>query len=190
VSFSIGREDEMGIEDVVAVLARRLPATSAAVRQDLAKAYLAGEEAHALARTTGTGPVPTTLGTERAELLAFVSRALGRLLTEDEISALLRITTSAARAVRRNMLAVYDDLPVLALKSAFEGARRDGRGSAGDIKDGYRVRFSTTERMEIAVTELDRQGFLREVLESSGTRHVLLIDQTFPIGNAIPASRK
>jgi hypothetical protein len=102
---------------------------------------------------------------------------------------LLRITTSAARSVRKTMLAVYDDLPVLALKSAFADARRDGRGSAGDIIDGYRVRFKTPERMEIAQTELDRQGFLWEVVESSGSRRVLLIDPTFPIDDAVAAEK-
>ncbi len=171
------------------VLARRLPATDQTERERLAKSYLAGVEAHATARTTGVGPVPTTLGTERAELLAFVSRAMGRLLTEDEIAALLRITTSAARAVGRTMLAVYDDLPVLALKAAFAGARRDGRGTHGDVEDGYRVRFSTLEKMELAQTELDRQGFLWEVMESSGSRHVLLIDPAFPIAEAMPGSK-
>jgi len=176
----------MSMQDVAAVLARRLPATKPTERDSLAKAYLAGVQAHAEARTTGTGPVPTNLGTERAELLAYVSRSMGRLLTEDEIAALLRITTTAARAVSRNMLAVYDDLPVLALKAAFTSARRDGRGSAGDIKDGYRVRFSTPEKMEIAKAELERQGFLWEPLESSGSRHVLLIDKTFPIDETIP----
>jgi hypothetical protein len=178
----------MSAEAIAAVLARRLPATPKAVRDALAKAYLAGVQDHALARTTGTGPVPTSLGTERAELLAFVSRAMKRLLTEDEISALLRITKSAARTARQNMLAVYDDLPVLALKAAFNGARRDGRGSHGAIEDGYRVRFSSQEKMEIAQTELDRQGFLWEVVESSGSLHSLLIDQAFPIEDAIPKS--
>jgi hypothetical protein len=175
----------MGSKEIEAVLARRLPATSAADRARVAKAYLAGVEAHAEARTTGTGPVPTGLGSERAELLTFVSRALGRLLTEDEIAALLRITTSTARAVRRTMLAVYDDLPVLALKAAFIGAKRNGRGSAGTIKDGYRVAFGSDEKMNIAQTELERQGYLWELMESSGSQHVLLIDQSFPIGEAI-----
>lgn len=176
----------MNRQELDAVLARRLPATSAVERQRLAKAYLSGVEAHALARTTGSGPVPTALGTERAELVAFVSRALGRLLTEDEVSALLRVTTSAARAVRRNMLAVYDDLPLLALRAAFSGASRDGRGSSGEVNDGYRVKLSTAEKMEIAQNEVERQGFLCEVLESTGSRHVLLIDPAFPIDQALP----
>lgn len=183
------RRIEMSVQEIAAALGRRLPNADSVARENLANAYLAGVEAHAHARTTGIGPVPTNLGTERAELLAFVSRAMGRLLTEDEIAALLRITTSTAKALRRNMLAVFDDLPVLALKAAFIGARRDGRGSAGDIEDGYRVRFSTREKLEIAQTELDRQGFLWELLEASGSRHVLLIDQAFPITEAVPGSK-
>lgn len=173
--------------DIERVLARRLPAVSEDERKRLTAAYIAGVQNHATARTTGVGPVPTTLATERAELLACISRSMERLLTEDEIAALLRITTSAARSVRKTMLAVYDDLPVLALKSAFAGARRDGRGSAGDIVDGYRVRLKTPERMEIAQTELDRQGFLWEVAESSGSRRVLLIDPMFPIDDTVSA---
>jgi hypothetical protein len=166
-------------------LARRLPTLSEADRQRLVDSYFQGVDDQAEARTIGTGPVPTTLATERAELLAFVSRALGRLITEDEIAALLRVTRTTARAIRRTMLAVYDDLPVLALKAAFLGARRDGRGSSGDVENGYRIRFSSEEKLEIAQDELDRQGFLWELLESTGSRHVLLIDSLFPIDEVL-----
>jgi hypothetical protein len=174
----------MGADEITKVLARRLPTLLAADRKRLADAYLKGVLDHAQARTTGSGPVPTALGPERAELLAHVCRALGRLLTEDEIAALLRVTPTTGRTLRKNMLALYDDLPALALKAAFAGAKRDGRGSIGDIKDGYRVRFPTVETMEIARQEVDRQGFLWEVAESTGSRHVLLIDAAFPIGEA------
>jgi hypothetical protein len=159
-------------------------------REKLVDAYFQGVDDHAQARTIGLGPVPTALPTERSELLAFVSRSLGRLVTEDEIGALLRVTDTTARAIRRTMLAVYDDLPVLALRAAFLGARRDGRGSRGDVVDGYRVRFSSAEKLEIAQEELGRQGFLWELLESSGSRHVLLIDSTFPIDEALPTGTR
>ena len=171
----------MTTDEIQTVLKRRLPAYSDTERRRLAEAYLSGVEAQAIARTIGAGPVPTTLATERAEMLAHVSRALGRLLTEDEVAALLRVTDSAARAVERTMLAVYDDLPELALKAAFGGATRDGRGSSGDIKDGYRIKFSTAEKMGIAEEELSRQGFMWEVSEATNTRHVLLVDPAFPI---------
>jgi hypothetical protein len=176
-------------DDIARTLARRLPALPAAERKRLADAYLKGALDHAKARTTGSGPVPTALGAERAELLAHVCRALGRLLSEDEIRALLRVPPTTGRTLRTNMLALYDDLPALALKAAFAGARRDGRGSIGDIKDGYRVRFPTAESIEIARQEVDRQGFLWEVAESSGSRHVLLIDPAFPIAEANLSSK-
>src|SRR5437868_7126415 len=64
--------DFMSWKEISAALARRLPTTNEGQGEILAKAYLAGVEAQALARTTGTGPVPTQLGTERAELLAYV----------------------------------------------------------------------------------------------------------------------
>jgi hypothetical protein len=176
-------------DDIDSALARRLPSMDLDARRRLATAYLDAAVQHAAERTVGTGPIPTTLSAERAALIAYVSRKFERLLSEDEISALLRIPTSTARSVRRTMLAVYDDLPNLALKAAFTRAVRDGRGSQGEVKDGYRVKFSTRENMQITFSELQRQGYLCEVMESTGSRHVLLIDSSFPISQALPDSR-
>lgn len=167
-------------------LERRLPTSTPSGRGELAKAYRDGVAAHAIERTTGTGPVPSTLSAERAELLAHVSRNLGQLLSEVEIGALLRIPTTAAKSLRKTMLAVYDDLPLLSLKSAFIGAIRDGRGTAGEIKDGYRVKFASAEKLEIARAELARQGFLWELVTSSGSQHILLIDSRFSLDPVLP----
>jgi hypothetical protein len=177
-------------ERVGNVLGRRLPAVPASDRQRLVDAYLEGARASAVERTTGRGPIPTTLGSERGQLLAYVCRALGRLLTEDEIGALLRITSSAARTLQKNMLAVFDDLPDLVFKAAFERATRDGRGSEGDIQDGYRVKFSKAERLEMAKAELERRGLMCEVLEATATRHVLLVDPLFEIDAVLPEKRR
>lgn len=175
-------------DPIVAALARRLPTTDGAERAALAAAYRDGVLSHAIERTTGSGSVPTNLSTERAELVAHVCRALKRLLTEDEVAALLRIPATAAKTLRKTMLAVYDDLPLLGMQSAFVGASRDGRGSAGDITDGYRVKFSSAERMEIAQTELERQGYAWELVSSTGSRRILLIDSAFPIDDLLPAT--
>ena len=161
-------------------LSRRLPASGSTTIAALAKAYLTGVTAHAMERTTGSGTIPTNLSTERGDLLAHVSRALGRLLTEDEVAALLRIPTATARSLRRTMLAVYDDLPSLGLNTAFTGASRTGRGTVGDITNGYKVKFASAEKLDIARVELQRQGFKYEVVESTGSLHVLLIDAAFP----------
>jgi hypothetical protein len=123
-------------------------------------------------------------------MLTFVCREIGRLLNEDEIAALLRIPSTSARSVQKNMLAVYDDLPDLALKDAFKRATRDGRGSQGEIKDGYRIKFKHDEDMQLVRAELDRRGHLCEVMESTGSRHILLIDPEFPLDQFLPASSK
>lgn len=176
----------MAGDEIEQVLVRRLPGGEPGQIGDLARAYVTGVQDHAVARTTGTGPVPTNLSTERAELLSYVSRSLGRLPTEEEISGLLRVTLSAARSLSGTMLAVYDDLPVLALKTAFGGAEREGRGTAGAVVNGYIVVFASEEKMDTAVGELKRQHYLWETKESSGSRHVLLIDPRFPITEAVP----
>lgn len=175
-------------DPVEAALARRLGSLSATQITALATAYQDGVMRHAEARTNGSGPVPTTLGSERGELLAYVSRSLGRLLTEDEVSALLRIPPTTARSLRKQMLAVYDDLPDLGLQSAFVGAKRDGRADQGEISNGWRVKFSTAEKMDIARVELDRLGLMWEVMQASGSQHILLLDEKFPIDKWLPKS--
>jgi hypothetical protein len=168
-------------------LKRRLPTSTEPEREELAQAYRKGVLAHAEERTSGTGPVPTNLGTERGELLAFVCREMKRLLSEEEVAALLRIPVTTARSLRKNMLAVHDDLPDLGLRSAFAGAKRDGRGSAGDIQDGYRVKIASAEKLDLAQGELERRGYPYEALEVSASRRTLLIDSTFPIETVLPS---
>jgi hypothetical protein len=167
------------------VLARRLPTSQAAQRTRLASAYLRGVRDDALERTMGTGPVPTALSMERAGLVAHVCRAMGRVLTEEEIGALLRVPSATARSLRKTVLAVYDDVPQLSFTAAFDGAQRDGRGSAGALTDGYRVKFASAERMELAQTELERQGYPWEPMQASASVHVLLIDARFPLDDLL-----
>jgi hypothetical protein len=168
-------------ETLELALSRRLPSLRAETRTQLAIGYLSGVVDHAMTRTVGAGAVPTNLASERADLIAAVSRRCGRLIEADEIASLLRVTSSAAIAVRKTLLAVYDDLPDLALRSAFEGAARQGRGSKGAIVDGYKVRFATLERRLTAEDEFQRRGIPFEAGEQSKSVHELFLDPVFPI---------
>ncbi len=171
----------MDTSDIEEALRRRLPAHKDAERRRLARAYIDGVLDHAASRTAGKGPVPTTLAAERADLIAAVCRKCVRLLESNEIGALLRITSSAAAGVSRTLLAVYDDLPEMALRSAFVNTKRMGRGTKGAVTDGYKVRFASEERMKSAQRELQRQGYLYEIGESTRSVHELFIDKSFPI---------
>jgi hypothetical protein len=170
-------------------LTRRLPSSSPASRHQLAVAYLEGVVDHAVSRTTGSGSVPTNLGMERADLIAAISRRCQRLLEGDEIAALLRIASSAAGSVRRNLLAVYDDLPDLALRSAFVDATRNGRGTKGAISDGFKVRFATLERRLTAENELSCRGVVFEAGEQSMSVHELFVDADFAIDTYLPVTK-
>lgn len=176
----------MNISDVENALRRRLPTRGDTERRRLARAYIDGVIDHAASRTTGGGPVPTTLAAERADLIAAVCRKCERLLESDEIGALLRITGNAAAGVSRTLLAVYDDLPEMALRSAFVGAKRAGRGTKAAVTDGYKVRFASEERMASAQHEMQRRGFLYEIGESTRSVHELFIDKGFPIADHLP----
>lgn len=175
----------MDLTELDTALRRRLPAHGDQERKRLGKAYVDGVTDHAMARTLGVGPVPSTLSGERADLIAAVSRRLQRILSADEVAALLRITRTAAASVNKTLLAVYDDLPDLAMTSAFAGARRKGRGSKGEVVDGFKVRFASEERMTAAQRELERRGYYYEVGESSRSVHELFIDAALPIDDYV-----
>lgn len=124
----------------------------------LVAAYLAGLQRHALARTAGDGPVPTTLTAERAMLLVEVSRALGRVIEDHEVAALLRVSPAGARALRRTLLATYaDDADRLTLAWSLREARRGGRLRAEGVV-GTEIVFPDRDRRDAFVAHLQRRG--------------------------------
>jgi hypothetical protein len=111
-------KDEQGLLETV--VGRRV-----GVRSDgkvLVDAYLTAMARNAYARTVESGPVPTSLVTERSAILIEISRQLGRVIEDFEIEALFRVTPTQARSIRSTLLATYsDDADTLTLTWSMRG---------------------------------------------------------------------
>jgi hypothetical protein len=142
---------------VVAVLGRRLGITEEKAAA-LADNYLEGVKQHALARTIGGAAAPTSLTVDRAELIMAVCRARGDLLTEREIEALLRVTGSMARSIRRQVEAAYDDeVSEYLLGAALRGALTDGSGKFSSV-EGNRIVVRDKDARDQLLAECQRRG--------------------------------
>lgn len=122
----------------------------------LATAYLRASQRSAFDRTVANAPVPTSLTAERSALLIEVSRELGRLIEDFEVQAILRVTPSAARSIRRNLVATYaDDASDIAIRWALRGAVRGDRIKyLGNI--GTEVQLDSRERRDEFVVHAPR----------------------------------
>lgn len=143
-------------DQVKAALQRRLG--DAARAQKLADAFDAGLLAWGGEVTTGKGAVPTTLVSERVDLLLQVSMAAKALLTEREIAALLRVTPGTAKRLSNELRAVYEDtIQPYVYEYAFDGATKGAAGKQGGVI-GVRVEFASEEQLDAFLTEAKRTG--------------------------------
>src|SRR5438094_7808127 len=126
-----GQLTDAEVDRLGTTLANRLGRRSDGRR--LAEAYLHAVQWQAFERAVGSGPPVTALGSDRIDLLMHVSKELGRLITDEEVGALMRVTPGTARRWHRELLAVYaDEANPLALAWSLEDARRLGRGQEAD----------------------------------------------------------
>lgn len=144
-------------DELVVVLRRRLRVTEAAAAA-LADDYLRAVVQHALIRTIGGAATPTSLTSDRADLIMAVCRSRGGLVTVREIEALLRVTRAVAASIRRQIDAAYDDeVSEYRLGDALQGAARDGTGRFGSV-DGNRVVLRDQAAQDQFLAECERRG--------------------------------
>lgn len=177
------------VERLAATLEKRLGKRRDAGK--LAAAYLAAVQWQAFERTLGPGPPATSFAADRIDLLMHVSKQLDRLITDEEIGALMRVTPSVARRWHRELLAVYaDEANPLALKWSLEGARRLGRGEEGDVV-GEKIGFPSADRRDVFIEQLERVGQSVLVLHGEPRQpYVALADDSFPVSEHIAAKKR
>lgn len=143
--------------ELEAAITRRMGQSSTSSKT-LAAAYLRGVQEHALSRTVGGSPIPTSLTTDRAELVIAICREYKQLLTGREIEVLLRVTPSSAKSILRLVEAVYDDeVSKYLMAAAFRGATSDGSGKFGSV-DGNRVVLRDAAAVESLLEQCERSG--------------------------------
>jgi hypothetical protein len=124
----------------------------------LVDAAVAGAVDQAFELINGSGPVPTTMTTTKADQLRFVCQRAKRILTQREVEILFRVTTTTARAIMATMLATYEE----ALHEHFLARMRADVKVIPSGTDNTRLtwtlRFNDAASIDIAWTEIERLG--------------------------------
>lgn len=167
-------------DELTKVLVDRLGEKARA--SELANAYLAGMADYAVQRTTGQGGVPTTLVGERVELLLHVSKQLGRLISEREVAALLRVNPGTARRLHIELRSVHEDtMRPFVYRYALQNAKSDGKGEHAGV-GGVRVAFATEDQMEAFLTEAERTGLrVTRKRDEANLPWLLYVDPSFDL---------
>lgn len=147
----------------------------------LVDAALLGAIDQAFELVNGSGPVPTSMTTSKADQLRFICERAGRLLTQREVEILFRVTGTAARSIVTTMLATYEE----ALREKFVDRMRGDATvvPAGNDEDGlsWNLRFSEASTADVAWTELERLGLIG-VSERVGSRKIIVPQQVTDTG--------
>lgn len=136
-------------------------------------AALAGAIDQAFELVNGSGPVPTSMTTSKADQLRFICERAGRLLSQREVEIVFRVTGGAARSIVTTMLATYEE----ALREKFvDRMRADAKVIPSGSTEGgltWTLRFSETGTADVAWSELERLG-LSSVSERIGSRKITI----------------
>lgn len=153
----------------------------------LAEAYLHAVQWQAFERAVGSGPPATAFGSDRIDLLMHVSKELSRLITDEEIGALMRVTPATARRWHRELLAVYaDDANPLAISWSLEEARRLNRAEEAGVV-GEKVGFPSADSRDVFVEQMERLGHRVVILHGERTQPwVALVSDDFPLDDYLP----
>ncbi|MGO4362278.1 hypothetical protein [Terrabacter sp. RAF57] len=169
------------------VVARRLGARSES--KTLVDAYLTAMAKNAYSRTVESGPVPTSLVSERSAILIEISRQLGRVIEDFEIQALLRVTPPQARSMRSTLLATYsDDADVLTLTWSMRAAHQLGRETVDGL-NGTKVSLASEDRRDALISYAERAGVaVRTITDDDAHPWAVVLGDDFPKADLPPKS--
>jgi hypothetical protein len=149
----------------------------------LVDAMVDGAVDHAFELINGSGPVPTSMSTARADQLRWICERLGRLVTQREVEILFRITPTSARTILNTMLATYEE----GLHEQFLARMRDDAtvlpSGTEDAGLTWTLRFTEASTYETALSELARLDLLRQS-EAQASHHRVTVPRVAAAGGA------
>jgi hypothetical protein len=147
----------------------------------LVGAVLDGAIDHAFELINGSGPVPTSMSTAKADQLRWICERLGRLVTQREVEIVFRITPASARTILNTMLATYEE----GLHEHFLARMRDDASvlPSGSEEAGltWTLRFTEASTFEAARSELARLGLLRQS-DAQASQHRITVPRLATVG--------
>jgi hypothetical protein len=147
----------------------------------LSTAYIDAATERAVKVTTARELPPTTIRSTHISLLVELLDRFEDVPTANELSALLRVTQSGARALLNDVLATSDVAATRLLGSAFKRATRSETpaGPGAEVKNGYEWRFSSRNELVLARQRLELAGVEYRTRNSTDGSYVLLVDPAF-----------
>jgi hypothetical protein len=140
----------------------------------LVDAMVDGAVDHAFELINGSGPVPTSMTTSKADQLRWICERLGRLVTQREVEILFRITPTSARTILNTMLATYEE----GLHEQFLARMRDDAtvvpSGTEDAGLTWTLRFTEASTYETALSGLARLDLLRQS-EAQASHHRITV---------------
>jgi hypothetical protein len=147
----------------------------------LVDAMVDGAVDHAFELINGSGPVPTSMSTSKADQLRWICERLGRLVTQREVEILFRITPTSARTILNTMLATYEE----GLHEQFLARMRDDAtvvpSGTEDAGLTWTLRFTEASTYETAMSELARADLLRQS-EAQASHHRVVVPRMAAVG--------
>ncbi|MGH7687413.1 MAG: hypothetical protein ACREN2_11435 [Candidatus Dormibacteria bacterium] len=146
----------------------------------LVDAAIAGAIDHAFELINGSGAVPTSMTTSKADQLRFICERAGRLLSQREVEILFRVTATAARTILTTMLATYEE----ALREKFVARMRSDAlvepSGSDDAGLSWTLRFTESGTLDTAWSEVVRLG-IASLGDISSSRRTLTIPRSATI---------
>jgi hypothetical protein len=147
----------------------------------LVDAIVDGAVDHAFELINGSGPVPTSMSTSKADQLRWICERLGRLVTQREVEIVFRITPTSARTILNTMLATYEE----GLHEQFLARMRDDAtvvpSGTEDAGLTWTLRFTEASTYETAQSELARADLLRQS-EAQASHHRITVPRMAAVG--------
>jgi hypothetical protein len=147
----------------------------------LVDAMVDGAVDHAFELINGSGPVPTSMTTSKADQLRWICERLGRLVTQREVEIVFRITPTAARTILNTMLATYEE----GLHEQFLARMRDDAtvlpSGTEDAGLTWTLRFTEASTYEAAMSELARLDLHRQS-DAQASHHRIIVPRVAAVG--------
>lgn len=164
------------VKELTPVLAKRLNRTEPQVA-DLARAYAAAVLEQSVAVVTGAEGSSLSGAQRRNALVERLVAALGRVPSDAELAALLRVKETLARSSIAQVLAESDRAREVVVASLFGRATKKGeQGGSGAIPGGTVWKMNSRTDLAFAQRELERLGIKYATVNSKDGNYELVTD--------------
>lgn len=145
----------------------------------LASAYLNAAMSRAHSVTVGAAPPPTAFRSAQIGLVLAMLPEFKDVPTVTEVSALLRITKTAAASLMREVQATSDEAVDLSVAAVFATADHVAAGAQASLPNSNTWTFDSLSDLKVARDHLEFVGATFKTMSDRDGSYELLVTRTF-----------